>query len=164
MVQNGYKELRKGSKNVIMIGRNSTAYFQTLRKKTPVARVVEVTQVPEPLAQTGSMGAMGEVADNSHQMPKLTMKQRQKKLFEELGLSGMESWPPELVASTQSLLSEYHDIFSLEPSELGSTHSTEHIIKVTDELYSRKNLGRYPHSFARNVGFGCDLPQPECMV
>ena len=76
---------------------------------------------------------MGELENNSHQMPKLTMKQRQEKLFEELDLSGLESWPPELVASVQSLLVEYHNIFSLEPSELGCTHSTEHVINVTDD-------------------------------
>ena len=87
MVQNAYTKLRKGSKNDIAVVRNSTAYPQTLRKKTPVVRAVEVTQVPEPLAQIGSLGAIGEVEDNSHQMPKLTMKQRQEKLFEKLDLS-----------------------------------------------------------------------------
>ena len=64
-------------------------------------------------------------------MPKLTVKQRQEKLFEELDLSRLESWPPELAATAQSLLAEYHDIFSLEPSKLGCTHSTKHVIRVT---------------------------------
>ena len=66
------------------------------------------------------------------QMPKLTVKQRQEELFEELDLSRLESWPPELVGSTQSLLAEYHSVFSLEPSELGCTHSTKHVINVMD--------------------------------
>ena len=66
-------------------------------------------------------------------MPKLNVKQRQEKLFEELDLSGLKSWPPELVASTQSLLAEYHDVFSLEPNKLGCTHSTEHMITVTND-------------------------------
>ena len=35
------------------------------------------------------------------------------------------------------LLAEYHDIFALEPSELGCTHSTEHVIKVTDATLFR---------------------------
>ena len=56
------------------------------------------------------------------------------KLFEKLDLRGLESWPPKLADSTQSLLAEYHDIFSLEPSKLGYTHSTEHVIKVTDDV------------------------------
>ena len=86
-VQNAYSELRKGSKIIVMVVRNSTAYSQTLKGKTPVARAVKVTQVQEPLVQIGSMGVMGEVEDNGHPTPKLTMKERQEKLFEELDLS-----------------------------------------------------------------------------
>ena len=41
MVQNAYTELRKGSKIVIVVVRNSMAYPQTLKKKTLVARAVE---------------------------------------------------------------------------------------------------------------------------
>ena len=122
---------KKGSKNVIIVVRNSMAYPQTPRKKTPVVRAVKVTWVPEPFVQTGLTGILEE--DHSHQTPKLTVKQREEKLFEELDLSGFESCPPELAASTQSLLAEYHDVFSLEPSKLGCTHSTEHVIKVTDD-------------------------------
>ena len=36
-MQNAYRELRTGSKNAIVVVRNSTAYPQTLKKKTPVA-------------------------------------------------------------------------------------------------------------------------------
>ena len=36
-MQNTYTELRTSSKNVIVVVRNSTAYPQTLKKKTPVA-------------------------------------------------------------------------------------------------------------------------------
>ena len=129
-VQKAYTELHSGSKNVAVVVRNSMVYPQTLRKKTPVARAVMATGVPEPPVQTGLTEALEE--DHGHQMPKLTMKQRQEKLFEELDLSGLESWPPELVASAWSLLAEYHDVFSLEPSELGCTYSTKHVIKVTD--------------------------------
>ena len=46
------------------------------------------------------------------QVPKLTMKQRQEKLFEELALSGLKYWPSKLVDSVWSLLAEYHDVFS----------------------------------------------------
>ena len=64
MVQNAYTELRKGSKNVIMVLRNSLAYPQTLRKKTPIVRAVAVNQVPEPPVQTDLTGVLGE--DHSH--------------------------------------------------------------------------------------------------
>ena len=51
MVQNAYTEMCSGSKNVTVVVRNSMVYPQTLRKKTPVARAVAVTQVPEPLCR-----------------------------------------------------------------------------------------------------------------
>ena len=70
--------------------------------------------------------------------PKLTLKQRQEKLFEELDLNGLESCPPKLVDSTWYLLAEYHDVFSLEPSKLGCTHLTEHVIKVTNNTPFRE--------------------------
>ena len=151
MVQNAYTEVRKGSKNAVMVVRNSMAYPQTLRRKTPVARAVEVTWVPEPLAQIGLLGAMGEVEDNIHQMPKLTVKQRQEKLFEELDLSTLESWPPELAAAAQSLLAKYHDIFSLESSELGCTHSTKHVIKVTDDTPFKERFRQIPPPLIEEV-------------
>ena len=59
MVQN--TELRKGSKNVMVV-RNSTAYPQTLRKKTRVVRAVEVTWIPELIAPIDSMGGNGRDA------------------------------------------------------------------------------------------------------
>ena len=96
-----------------------------------MSRAVTVTGVPELPMQTGLTKASEE--DHGHQMPKLTVKQWQEKLFKELGLSRLESWPPELVAATWSLLVKYHDVFSLEPSQLGCTNSTKHVIKVTND-------------------------------
>ena len=78
-VQNAYMELCNGSKNVTVVVRNSMAHPQTLGKKTPVVRAVTVTWVPQPPMQTNIMeaveGAQGLL------MPKLTVKQRQEKLF-----------------------------------------------------------------------------------
>ena len=82
MVKNAYTELSSGGKNVTVVVRNSMTYPKTLRKKTPVAIAVTVTCVPEPPVQTG----LTEVSEEAHghQTPKITLKQRQKKLFEEL--------------------------------------------------------------------------------
>ena len=92
------------------------AYPQTLKKKIPVARMVAANWVP---------GATDVAWNDWHaldeaqgiQMQKLTAEQRQERLFEKLDLSGLGSWPPELADSAQSLLAEYHNIFSLEPCE-----------------------------------------------
>ena len=88
---------------------------QSLKKKTLVAQAVAATAVPEPLATINLPEGVAE--PHSLQAPKLTIRQRQGRLFEELDLSGLESWPPELADSAQSLLAKYHDVFLLEPSE-----------------------------------------------
>ena len=46
-MQNAYTELKTGSKNAVVVVRNSTAYPQIIKKKTLVAPVVAATMVPE---------------------------------------------------------------------------------------------------------------------
>ena len=78
-----------------------------------------------------------QVRDDTYpdlQIPKLTIRQRHGTLFDELDLSGLDSWAPELVDAAHWLLAEYHDIFSLYLAELGYIHSTEHAKKVTDDI------------------------------
>ena len=128
-VQNTYTKLRKGSKKAVLVIRNNTAYLQTLQKKIPVARVVAALPVPEPPEGQQLLEGADEFHD-SH-TPRLTVRQRHGKLFDELDLSGLDSWTPELADAACKLLAKYHDVFSLDPAELGCTHSTEHTIKVT---------------------------------
>ena len=130
-VQNTYTKLRQGSKKAVVVVRNNTAYSQILQKKTPVARAVAVSPVPKPLEEEQLL----EGADESHDphTPRLTIRQKHGKLFDELELSGLDSWAPELADAAHWLLAEYHDVFSLDPAELGCTHSTEHTIKVMDD-------------------------------
>ena len=119
-IQNAYTEMCNSSKNVSVVVKNSTAYPQTLKKKIPVVRVVSANWL-----ELQIWPRMIEVLDEAQGiwMPKLTPKQRQEKLFKKLDLSRLESWPPELADSAQSLLAEYHDIFSLESSELDCTEA-----------------------------------------
>ena len=130
-VQNTYIKLRKGSKKVVIVVQNNTAYPQTLWKKTPVARAVAMQLVPN-IPKPGSLQVQDEVCPNPL-MPKLMIRQRHGKLFNELDLSGLDLWAPELADKAHWLLAKYHDIFLLDPAELGCTHSTEHTIKVTDD-------------------------------
>ena len=93
-VQNTYTELRKGGKKAVVVVQNNTAYLQTLQKKTPVARALSAFPVPKP-PRSESL----QVRDDMHpnlQIPKLTVRQRHGKLFDELDLSGLDSWAPEL--------------------------------------------------------------------
>ena len=130
-VQNTYTELRQGSKKAVVVVRNSMAYSQTFQKKTMVARVVALFLVTEP-PKGVQLQEEGAEPQESH-TPKLTLRQRHGKLFDELDLSWLDSWPPELVDATCWLLAKDHDMFSLHPAELGCTHSMEHMIKVTDD-------------------------------
>ena len=130
-VQNTYTELRKGSKKAVVVVWNNTAYPQTLRKKTPVARAISVLPVSEP-PKPKSLQVEDGTCSDIH-APKLMIRQRHGKLFDELDLSGLDSWAPELAEEACWLLVEYHNVFSLDPAELGCTHSMEHTIKVTDD-------------------------------
>ena len=108
----------------------NAAYPQTLWKKTPVARAAAALPVPKPPKCKGLQEGTNE-APYFH-TPRLTVRQRYGKLFNELDLSGLDPWTPELADAACQLLAEYHKVFSLDTAELGCTHSTEHIIKVTD--------------------------------
>ena len=130
-MQNTYTEFRKGSKKVVVLVRNHTVYPQTLQKKTPVVRVIPVQLLPK-TPEPESLPIQEEVCPDP-QTPKLTIRQRCGRLFDELDLSGLGLWAPELADKAHQLLAEYHDVFSLDPAELGCTHSTKHTIKVTDD-------------------------------
>ena len=53
-------------------------------------------------------------------------------LFEKLDLSGLESWDAKAAKQARSLLTEYHDLFSLEKNEIRHTKAAEHVIKLKD--------------------------------
>ena len=126
-VQNMYTELRKDSKKVVVVVQNHTTYPQTLQKKTLMARAMAVQPLPE-TPKPGSLQVEDEVCP-APQTPKLTIRQRCGRLFDELDLSGLDSWAPQLVDKACQLLAKYHDVFSLDLVELGCTHTTEHSIK-----------------------------------
>ena len=65
------------------------AYPQTLQKKTPVARVVVALLVPK-LPKEVQLQEEGAEPQDSY-TPKLTVRQRHGKLFDELDLSGLDS-------------------------------------------------------------------------
>ena len=137
-MQNAYTKLRTGSKNAVVVAEEQYSLPDTLKKKTPVAWVVAAAAVPEQPVTTNLQEGVEEC--HSPQTPKLTMRQRQEKLFEELDLSSLELWLLELADSIQSLLAEYHDVFSLEASDLGCTHSTEHVIKITNDTPFKRTI------------------------
>ena len=93
----------------------------------------EVVALPVPEPPKGKI--LEEKAGKSHNSPTpvLTVRQRHDKLFDELDLSGLDSWTLELADTAHQLLAKYHDMCLLDLAGLCCTHSTEHIIKVTDD-------------------------------
>ena len=118
-----------------------------------MARAVAASPVPEP----PWVEQLLEGADESYDSytPRLTVRQRHGKLFDELDLSGLDSWTPELADAAHWLLAEYHDVFSLDPAELGCTHSTEHTIKSPMTLPLKNSLDEFPLSWLRRLGATC---------
>ena len=96
-----------------------------------MARAAVALPVLEFPKSEGLQEGIGKPAD--FHTPKLTVRQRHGKLFDKLDLSSLDSWTPELADAACWLLAKYHDVFSLDQAELGCTHSTDHIIKVTDD-------------------------------
>ena len=103
-MQNMYTEMIKGSKKVVVVVRNHTAYPKTLWKKTPVTRAIPIQLLPK-TTKPGSLLVPDKVCPDP-QTPKLTIRQRHGKLFDELDLSGLDSWAPELADKACQLLAE----------------------------------------------------------
>ena len=66
------------------------------------------------------------------QTQKLSEEERQKALMEKLDLSGLAGWDEDLATKAKDLLMEYHNLFSLEKSEIGKTKTVEHTIVLKD--------------------------------
>ena len=149
-IQITYTEWRKGNKKEVVVVCNNTTYLQTLWKKNPVARAAVALPVPEFPKSEGLQEGIGKPAD-SH-TPKLTVRQRHGKLFDELDLRSLDSWTQELAETAHWLLAKYHDVFSLHPAELGCTHSTEHIIKVTHDTPFKNSLDEFHYHWLKRLG------------
>ena len=48
-------------------------------------------------------------------------------------------------------MAKYHDVFLLEPGELGCSHSTKHVIKVMDDTPFKERFGQIPPHLVEEV-------------
>ena len=63
----------------------------------------------------------------------MSIEQRKETFLQQLDLSGLEGWSRANHTSTHALLTEYHDVFLLEPGDLGCTSLANHEIWVVDD-------------------------------
>ena len=105
-VLSSYATLMTGSYKVAVVLRNNTNDWVELAKGVPIARMEAANQVP-PVS-------LDMMTVNKPQGGKVMMDmERQEALQAKLDLSGLELWTPKMSTKAQSLLAEYHDIFSL---------------------------------------------------
>ena len=94
-----------------------------IEKGVPIARREAANLVPPVTA---------DFIISKPQTQKLSEEERQKALIEKLDLSELAGWDEDLATKAKDLLMEYHDLFSLEKSEIGKTKTVEHTIVLKD--------------------------------
>ena len=72
-------------------------------------------------------------------------------LLQQLDLTGLEGWSVVNCASACALLTEYHNLFSLEPGELGCNSLVKHEIKVVDDEAFKEMFWRIPSPMLEGV-------------
>ena len=131
-----YTELHDGSRNVLVVLRNHTGKPVHLPARRPVAWVVAVNAIPDATPSPEFLKKLNEMEPDQNPPKKLTIKDRQKLLLELLWKEGrldkLKEWPPELALKFKWMLMEHHNIFSLEPNEIGCMDAAEHIIELLD--------------------------------
>ena len=111
--------------------KNLMAILITITKGIKVTQVVAADGVPQVEVSPGTLEKLDEL--QGIQQIRMLVGWRREVLFQQLDLSGLEGWSDKNQAATHALLAEYHDIFSLEPGELGCTDLAKHEIRVVDD-------------------------------
>ena len=140
---NTYTEMTTGSKRVAVVVKNLIAALITIAKGVKIAHVIAANAIPEVGVAPGMLEKLDKM--QGIQRTKMSVEQRKEALFQQLELSGLEGWSIKNQAAAQALLAKYHDIFSLEPGELGCNDLAKHKIKVIDNEPFKERLQRIPH-------------------
>ena len=81
----------------------------------------------------------------------MSVKHRNKMLLKQLDLSGLEGWSGASCTCTHALLTKYHDIFFLEPGELGCMGLAKHKIRVVDDEPFKERFQMVPPPMVEEV-------------
>ena len=71
---------------------------------------------------------------------KMLVEWRKEVLLQQIDLSGLDRWSEANQVGANALLADYHDIFSLEPGELGCTDLAKHEIRVVDDEHFKEHF------------------------
>ena len=92
--------------------------------------MVAANRVPPVEVRPGTLEKLDEMQGSWQ--TRMSVEHGKKTLLQQLDLSGLEGWSSTNHATAHALLTEYHDIFLLEPGELGCTDLAKHEIWVVD--------------------------------
>ena len=92
--------------------------------------------MPRDLEKLGEMIGIQQI--------RMSVEWRRDLFFQHLDLSGLEGWPDQNKVATHALLAEYHDIFSLEPGEMGFTNLAKHEFRVFNDKPFKMQFQRIP--------------------
>ena len=141
-VMRTYTELKDGSRSVSIVLRNLTARPIHLARGRVIDRVAAANAVPEAQCSPDLLKKLGDEGEDKPEPTKLSTQPRQEPLLTALekdrGLDRLKDWPPELAKRAKALLLEFHDVFSLEPNEIGCTKATKHIKLMKDEPFKER--------------------------
>ena len=131
-----YTALLDGSHNISVVLRNLTGKPVHLAAGRSIAWVVATNAIPDAAPSPEFLRKLDELEPSWNPPKKLTIEERQKLLLELLRKEGqldkLKEWPPELALKFKRMLMEHHNIFSLEPNEIGCTDRAEHVIELLD--------------------------------
>ena len=141
-IMSTYTKMIMWSKGVAVIVKNLTTALITITKGVKITQVVAANAIP----QVGIVPGMLEKLDEMQgvQRVKMSVEQRKEALSQQLDLSDLEGWSSRNWAARHTLLAEYHDIFSLDPGEMGCTDLEKHEVKVADDEPFKERFWRIP--------------------
>ena len=116
--------------------KNISQKVVVIAKGQQIAEVSAANQVPNMLAPkyVNSIANDGKNTVTDSNFPGKASKDpnRIKKLWEQLDVTGSDSWTDNQKSEIKQVFEDYNDVFALNPLELGRTSLVKHTIKVID--------------------------------
>ena len=81
----------------------------------------------------------------------MSIEPRKEMLLQQLDLPALEGWSGASCTSACALLTEYHNLFSLESGELGCTDLAKHEIRVVNDEPFKERFWRIPPPMLEEV-------------
>ena len=141
-----YSECKNGSSRVGVAIQNVSRKVIVIAKGQQVALVSAANQVPNMLAP--KYVEPEPEKDKKVSIQSQNSSNRIAKIWEQLDITGSNSWAEEQKVKIKQVFEDYSDVFALSPLELGRMLLVKHTIKVVDPKPFKERYRRIPpHQF-----------------